>query len=264
MSDVPNRGVEAGAQPGEHASDGFPVEGEPDPGTLPTGAVRSDPSGGNGGGEVPGFPRPPEHFDPADDDGGDTDAVASATEPAGQAPATETAGQAETAGWESELEQVRRERDEYLDGLRRSQADFENYRKRVVKQQSEQADRATENLVRSLLPVLDTVDLAMAHLGGGPSLGSGAADGEAGAPAAATAREAPALAQVADGLRDVLAGQGLSRIEPQGEPFDPNEHEAVMHEASDEGSSPEVLEVLRAGWKWKGRVLRAAMVKVKG
>ncbi len=146
------------------------------------------------------------------------------------------------------------QRDEYLDALRRVQADFENYKKRVLKQQTEHLERAAEALVVKLLPVLDAVDLAVAHAGDSP--------------------EAKVLAPIASSLVDVLEKEGLERIDPEGQPFDPNQHDAVMHEpqeandGSDEqggaGGEPQVSGVMRAGYRWKGRVLRPAMVKVKG
>ncbi|MDQ3570217.1 MAG: nucleotide exchange factor GrpE [Actinomycetota bacterium] len=142
----------------------------------------------------------------------------------------------------SELSQLTMERDEYLNQLRRLQADFENYKKRVVRQQTEHLERATEELVGHLLPALDTFDLALAH-------------GTEG------------LEPVYRSLLDILEGTGLERVDPLGQPFDPNEHDAVLHEEAEEDgmpASPEVVEVLRAGYRWKGRVLRPAMVKVKG
>ena len=132
------------------------------------------------------------------------------------------------------------QRDEYLDSLKRLQADFENYKKRVSRQQLELKDRAAEDLVQKLLPSLDNFDLALAHA----ESGSG-------------------LEQVHRSLVGVLEGAGLERLEPVGQPFDPNEHDAVLHEEGD-GEAPEVIEVMRAGYRWKGRVLRPAMVKVKG
>jgi len=133
-----------------------------------------------------------------------------------------------------------RERDEYLDALRRVQAEFENYKKRMVRQQTEHLERAGEALVVKLLPVLDAVDLARSH---------GAGDD---------------LEQVASVLLDVLGKEGLERIDPVGAPFDPTEQEAVQHEPGDGDGEPEVSGLLRAGWRWKGRVLRPAMVTVKG
>jgi molecular chaperone GrpE len=138
----------------------------------------------------------------------------------------------------SELSAVTAERDEYKGLAQRIQADFENYKKRVTKQQSELFERAAEDLVSRLLPVLDTADLAVAH------------------------DDNQSLLQLASALYDLLFKEGLERLDPVGQPFDPNEHEAVMHEPGD--GDPEVIEVMRAGYKWKGRVLRPAMVKVKG
>ena len=136
-----------------------------------------------------------------------------------------------------ELARISAERDDYLLRLQRLQADFENYKKRVLKQQSEHQERASEDLVGKLLPVLDNFDLAVAH-------------GTEG------------VQPVYRSLLDVLEGSGLERIDPAGQAFDPNEHDAVMHEPGD--NAPEVIDVLRAGYRWRGRVLRPAMVKVKG
>lgn len=132
-------------------------------------------------------------------------------------------------------------RDDYLDSLRRLQADFENYKKRMQRQQAELSERAAEKLVEKLLPALDNFDLAMAH-----------AEADAG------------LDPVYRSLLGVLEGAGLERLDPAGQPFDPNEHDAVLHEEGGDSPAPEVIEVLRAGYRWKGRVLRPAMVKVKG
>jgi len=137
------------------------------------------------------------------------------------------------------LEILIAERDDYLDSLRRLQADFENYKKRVARQQGEQMERAAESLVDKLLPVLDTADLALSH-------GSG-----------------EGLAQLRATLLSALEREGLERISPLGEAFDPNVADAVAHEPSD-GEPMTVAEVLRAGYRWKGRVLRPAMVKVRG
>jgi len=128
------------------------------------------------------------------------------------------------------------ERDDYLEQLRRVTADFDNYRKRMHKQQSEQVERAAEALVEKLLDPLDTFDLALAH-------GEG-------------------FDQVHLRLLSVLQKEGLQRIDPLDRPFDPNEADAVAHEDADDG--PVVSEVLRLGYRWKGRVLRPAMVKVRG
>jgi molecular chaperone GrpE len=132
------------------------------------------------------------------------------------------------------------ERDEYKDALQRLQADFENYRKRMIKQSEEVRERAAEQLVTQLLPVLDTADLALSH-GAGED-----------------------VKQLSAALFSVLEKEGLDKIDQAGEPFDPNLHDAVAHEPGDGDGGQEVAEVMRAGYRWRGRVLRPAMVKVRG
>ena len=138
------------------------------------------------------------------------------------------------------LSEALAERDDYRDALVRLQADFENYKKRMLKQQTEYLERAAGQLVDKLLPVLDAADLAMAH-GGGED-----------------------IKQVTGALMSALEKEGLERIAGEGSEFDPTLHDAVMHEPAEEGAEQVVTEVLRAGYKWKGRVLRPAMVKVRG
>lgn len=187
------------------------------------------------------------------------------------------------------------ERDEYLQALQRMKADFDNYRKRIARFQEEQSARAATDLVGKLLPVLDNLDLAQAHLGAHPG-----------------SEEARALAQVRSQLLDILAKEGLDRVDAAGVPFDPAVHDAVAHAPADAGdgneignengnenenggapSAPEapqaspgvpapasashdngaastragqetVDEVMRAGYRWRGQVLRPAMVRVRG
>ncbi len=141
-----------------------------------------------------------------------------------------------------DLERVTAERDQYLDASRRIQAEFENYRKAVAKREVEARERANESLVNEILPVLDACDGALA---------SGATDVE----------------PVRASLFDALVKQGLDRIDDAESPFDPERHDAVMHEPADTaegGGGPVVAQVLRAGYSWKGRVVRPAMVKVRG
>ena len=134
-----------------------------------------------------------------------------------------------------------RERDEFRDALQRLQADFENYKKRVAKQTEELRDRAAEHLVTQLLPVLDTCDYALSH-GAGED-----------------------VKQLSAALFSALEKEGLEKIDTAGDPFDPNRHDAVAHEPGDgESGGPEVAEVMRAGYRWRGRVVRPAMVKVRG
>jgi molecular chaperone GrpE len=142
---------------------------------------------------------------------------------------------------------LRRERDEFLRSLQRTQADFENYRKRIQRMQEEQSARAASALVTKLLPVLDTLDLAQAHQ----------------TEASAASDDAKALTASRSMLLDVLGKEGLERVDEAGVPFDPAIHDAVAH--TDEGGGAVVIdEVLRAGYRWRGQVLRPAMVSVKG
>ncbi|MEI8050452.1 MAG: nucleotide exchange factor GrpE [Actinomycetes bacterium] len=150
-----------------------------------------------------------------------------------------------------QLSLVAKERDEMRELAQRLQADFENYRKRAARQAEDTAARQTAEIVTSLLPVLDAFDLAQAHL----------------AESTDPSDEAAALSQARSLLLDTLTKQGLEAVSGAGEPFDPQVHDAVMHAPADddhEAAGPIVDEVLRAGWSWRGTVLRPAMVRVKG
>jgi molecular chaperone GrpE len=143
------------------------------------------------------------------------------------------------------------ERDEYLDALRRLQAEFENYKKRVAKQQADQVSRAALSLVEQLLPVLDALDLATDHMADPDSA------------------DAKALVASAGLLQGVLVRQGLEKIDPSGAAFDPTAHEAVGQaapEGDDESAEdgPVVAQVMRAGYRFNGTVVRPAMVTVRG
>ena len=145
----------------------------------------------------------------------------------------------------SELSEAELQRDEYLGALQRLQADFENYRKRVARSSEDAAARAAGSLVGAMLPVLDAFDLAVAHF-------------------TSTSEEATALTQSRALLLDTLEKQGLERIADAGVAFDPQVHDAVAHVADEDGGEQVVDEVLRTGYRWKGAVLRPAMVRVKG
>jgi len=131
------------------------------------------------------------------------------------------------------------ERDEFLDAYRRMAADFDNYRKQVQKRIADEVARSQGGFVERLLPVLDAVEAARAH---------GAGD--------------EGVEALAGALFGFLEKEGLERVSPAGEAFDPNVAEAVVHEPGD--GEPTVVEVLRTGYVWQGRVIRPAMVKVAG
>lgn len=130
------------------------------------------------------------------------------------------------------------ERDQFKDIALRLQADFDNYRKRMAVHQTNEVDRATGKMAESLLPVLDAAENAFLQH-----------------PA-----EVEPLFNL---LLGELRKQGLESMNLLEQPFDPALAEAVLHEEGD-GGEPIVSEVLRSGYTWKGRVLRAAMVKVRG
>jgi molecular chaperone GrpE len=147
---------------------------------------------------------------------------------------------------ESDLAQLEGERAELVDMLRRTQADFENYRKRMQRDQAVLVERANERLLEELLPVLDSFDGAVASLTGG-----GDVDVD---------KLRNGVVGIHAQLVAVVQKNGLERIEAAGAPFDPNEHEAVMQDDGD--GEPHVAQVMRTGYRMKGRVLRPAMVSV--
>lgn len=134
-------------------------------------------------------------------------------------------------------QRLQAERDELRDLVQRVQADFANYKRRVDGQRTEQRAQAALDLVRELLPVLDAGEAALAQ---------GHGD----------------VAPVHGQLLGTLEKLGLSKVDSAGEPFDPNVHEAVLHEEGD--GDAVVAEVLRAGYVWNSQVVRPAMVKVRG
>lgn len=145
---------------------------------------------------------------------------------------------AAAAAVEHDVEALLADRDSMKDLAVRVQADFENYRKRVAAQQSDEVDRATGKFAEALLPVLDACEAAFAH-------------------------GVQGVESIWSQLIGTLQKQGLEALDLADQPFDPGTAEAVLHEPGD-GGEPVVAEVLRTGYLWKGRVLRPAMVKVRG
>lgn len=131
------------------------------------------------------------------------------------------------------------ERDEFKAIAQRIQADFENYRKRTQSQAAVDADRVAIRLVEELLPVLDACEAAFAH-------------------------GVEGVEPIWSALIGALQRQGLEAMNLADQPFDPALADAVLHEPAEDDGQPVVSEVLRTGYLWKGKVLRAAMVKVKG
>lgn len=128
---------------------------------------------------------------------------------------------------------------DYLDDLRRLQAEFDNYRKRMMKQQAEAAAAATTGLMKRMLPVLDHFNLAVEH-------GEGASGFEL------------AFKE----LMELLVSEGLEEVRAEGQPFDPQLHEAVETHEDPDVDSEIVTKVLRRGYSYKGQLLRAPYVVV--
>jgi len=142
------------------------------------------------------------------------------------------------------LAKAEAERDEYLELARRTQADFENYRKRVAKDVAAAGARAKVGLVRDLLPVLDNLERALAS----------APNGEGGL--------AEGVKLVLSDLQGVLAREGVEALEPAGEPFDPTVHEALSTRSEDGATPGVVLDVVEKGYRMNGTVIRPARVVV--
>lgn len=213
-------GLASDRQPGSAPQGPAPEEAPPDGGAASSG---TPPTGHpTASADAPEAPHPSAERGPA----GDPVAVD------GQGPPEKPLRASERAT----LKRLEKERAEYLEQLQRTRADFDNYRKRMLRQQGEHVERAAEALVEKLLPVLDNFDAAIAHSTG--------------------------FEQVQASLMATLEKEGLERIHPLDKPFDPTEADAVAHEEGEGG--PVVSEVLRSGYRWKGRVVRPAMVRVRG
>lgn len=147
------------------------------------------------------------------------------------------------------LAEAERERDEYLDALRRAQAEFANYRKRAMREGAEQRQQGVADVLGRLADIVDDFDLAVL--------------------AAESAQDIESLRKgvemVYGKFVDVLRSLGMERIAEEGVAFDPEKHDAVQKEAGDEpvDGEPVVVEVLRPGYAVGDRVIRAAMVKVR-
>ncbi len=146
----------------------------------------------------------------------------------------------------ADLAKARAEAESYLDDLRRLQADFENYRKRTLREQTARAASASQALVTRLLPVLDNFELAV-------SAAEQSRDFD---------RMLKGVEMVFGELRQALEGEGLVKIEAEGKPFDPERHEAVIAVEQEDTEPGMVVDIVRAGYELRGKVLRPAMVKV--
>ena len=171
-----------------------------------------------------------EHELPASSGDGDDNAGASAS-----------AGESSIP--ESELQKLKAERDALLDRLSRAQAEFENARRRAAKEQQEFRDYATADAIKSLLPVVDSLERAL-------QVKSDPAELRAG------------VELIYKQLQAALSKLSVNAIVSQGEPFDPRFHEAIEMVETNDAPDHHVVEELQRGYKFKDRLLRPAMVKV--
>jgi molecular chaperone GrpE len=142
-----------------------------------------------------------------------------------------------------DLSSVTRERDEYLDALQRLKAEFDNYRKRVARDQQELAARAHERLVKELVPILDDLERALEAVSQHEE-----------------ARLEEGVRLVHRSLGDLLTREGLTEVETAGK-FDPHTQEALLSQPSDEEEGS-VIQVLQKGYKLGDRVVRPARVVI--
>lgn len=143
-------------------------------------------------------------------------------------------------------DQLQRERDEYYELLLRKTAELDNFRKRIDRERSERESAAAVDLITDTLPLLDDLERAL--------------DVDVDTATAASYREGVEL--IHRQLLDLLAKRGVSPIDALGTDFDPHVHQAVATEAVGDHRDGEVLEELRRGYMIRGRLLRAAMVRV--
>ena len=135
------------------------------------------------------------------------------------------------------------ERDEYLALAQRTQADFENYRKRMARENAAALDRGVAKVAKELLPALDHLEHALKAVEGHEDVLKG-------------------FALVRDEIVAALGRAGIEAFSPEGEPFDPNEHEAMASQPSEEAESGTVIMVYQQGYRLNGSVLRPARVVV--
>ena len=167
------------------------------------------------------------------------------SEPAAGAPAAVDPPETTDPLATDEVATLRRERDDFYDRLLRKTAEFDNYRKRIDRERREQADQAVVDLLQDLLLVVDDFDRALTVEAG---------DG------AAAYRKGVELIHAK--LHDMLKRYGVRGFDSLGADFDPNLHQAVVHEESPEHRDGEVVGELRRGYMLGDRLLRPAMVKV--
>src|SRR5579872_261717 len=144
---------------------------------------------------------------------------------------------------EAELQKLKAERDSLLDRLARAQAEFENARRRAAKEQQDFRDFASVEVIKAVLPVIDSFERALRSKSDAGEFRSG-------------------VELIHKQLQDVLAKLGVQAIAAKGTQFDPHVHEAIEMVETSDAADHEVLEEWQRGYKYKDRLVRPAMVKV--
>jgi len=154
------------------------------------------------------------------------------------------------AEMQAELDEAKAKAAEYLEGWQRARAEFANYKRRVEKEQSEAHQYAAARVIGRFLDAIDDFDRALADRPGDD------------ASAEALARWAAGVGLIHRKLQTVLESENVARIPAEGQPFDPNLHEAITHEDSDGYEPGAVIGVVRQGYRLGERVIRPALVRV--
>jgi molecular chaperone GrpE len=200
----------------------------------------------------------PAHAPKADPDsspgaaapGGDGRAAAEAESPGqGDDSGAPDADESALQGDVDELVAVAAQRDDYLALAQRTQADFENYRKRVARESAAAQERGVIKLAQELLPALDNLDRALAEAGGGEGEGRDEALLEG-------------VRLVRSELHAALARVGIERFSPEGDSFDPSQHEAMAQQPVEGAQSGAVVEVFQPGYRRGDTIIRPARVLV--
>lgn len=143
----------------------------------------------------------------------------------------------------SDLEEQRKKTDEYFEHLKRNMAEFDNFKKRMHKEKDTMYINVTSDVIETLLPILDNFEKAIE---------SGCSD----------ENFKEGIIMIYNQIKESLEKQGLEVIQDLGKTFDPNLHEAVMHEENEQYGEKEIIEVFRKGYKLGEKVIRHSMVKV--
>jgi len=151
--------------------------------------------------------------------------------------------QAESEAWRRQLEEAEAKLAESVDGWQRTQADFQNYKRRIERDQEMIYTAMKGDVLKRVLPALDDLELALQNRPPGDAWANG-------------------IELVARKLQNLLDAEGLKKIEAKGAAFDPNFHEAISHEPADDVESGRVIDVVRNGYMLGERVIRPALVRV--